>query len=313
MKKTIIPLMVEPLMTDGSSSSEEDRARRSGKRWLIFSISLFILLILGMVAVFTWPYKGWLYAHVSCGGRPILGVEAKSNGSFGRDGKVAILPGDEGYDRNITSERFFYTIDVSYFCNEEAAAERGFVTQAAYDKAHPLPSYDMETPIYKLQALLDRGYTLDGEKISYGYGEWDESKKYPYYQVEYMKMLNPERADIYELTQYRILDAGSECSTNLFLPYGEAVAPEINNSPWRFCQKVGVLSRGIPLYQGIVAEYGYNIYFANIGGTLVVLTGSSFPEIADVVPLFNSLVDYVSTTATHEHIYRRDRPMDAPL
>lgn len=313
-KKDYNPLMVEHLITGADSDNEEEnKVRRSSKKWIIFSIAIFIMLTVGAVLVFAWPYKGWLQAQISCGGRPVLGVETKANGSFGTNGKVAIVPDDPGYDRNITAYKFFYTKDVYYFCDERAAAERGFVTRAAFDKAHPAPSYAMETPTYKAQELLDRGYVLEDENIGYGYGEWDESIKYPYYEAEYRKTISPERVDLYELTQYKIIGAGSDCSTNLFLPYGDVVTPGIDNTPWQACHQVGVLSRGAQLYRGTVAGYEYNVYFANINGTLVALTRASFPDIVDVLQLFNSLAEYSPTTAGHNPIYRRDRPMEAPF
>ncbi len=323
--------MVEPISTDNHNNetknenyqpnnndlglpNPEDIKPKSKihKKWIILSVVIGISVIAGLIV--GWPYKSWLVSSVGCGAIPVIGISVQANGDFGSSGKVAVLPDDPNYSKDITYNTFWQPSQVSYYCNEQIAASNGYLTLAAYEKAHPEPSFNMETPVYGIQALLTQGYAPDStrERISYDYTDTDAPAKYPYYTADYVKQISSDKIDAYMLREYKITkDDAATCDTSLFNPYEEAVAPEIGGKEWKSCSQVATSTQGFPIYLGIVGGgYDYSVYFAKVNGTLVVIMkGPNFTPIPNITELFNSLTDYSTDKVPHQAVSQPGRPI----
>ncbi len=281
------------------------------KKRLIIVLVIVAVLALLLVALSLYlpqNYITWAKTTISCGKRPAIGIATQANGDFGFTGKTAILPSDPTYNDKIVPPTLQFNPEQHYFyCSEAAAASAGFLTQAAVIKANPAPSYDLATPLYKIQGLIDSGYAIDtsDELVTYGYSESEKHAKYPYYHAKYRKPITTQTAqkyDVYYVDEFKPLDTTKPCDTSTFSPHGEAVSPDIDGKTWQSCERIGVTTSGSPVYLGIVgAGYNYHEYYTITNGTLVVLAHQILPpyEIPNAVSIFNSLVPYTPTEARH--------------
>ena len=297
--------MENPKTTPESSDNQNVSRPRLSKRVKIVS-AVIIVIIVGFLGLWLQPYFGWYAAKISCGKDPVLGVASTANGDFGSTGKVAYPPGDYYYNQykfQNTELIQWYPRKTYYYCSQQEAAAHGFLT---FHAVHPLRSFNMETPTFKIQGLLDQGFSIghkvDDEQITYGVINADGSAKYPYYKAVYSKDIAPDKTESYSVYEFKPLNTVvNPCDTTLFQPHAEDFGPRLKGYPWQSCSQVGTTPGGSAVYLGVVGGgYNYQLYFSLAQGTVVLIQKQSdWSSTLNIVPLFNGLKEFKPDKVPH--------------